>query len=280
MTILVTGATGNVGRHVVAQLAKEGVEFRALSRNPDKAGFPAGVETVKGDLARPEELPLDGVTAVFLLAVLESEDAAGLATALLDRARDLRRVVFLSSDAVTTQRPGSYELHESVEKAIEASGKEWTHVRPGEFMSNKLIWARSIKEENVVRHAYPDAPGSPVHEADIAEVAVKALLEDGHAGKAYPLSGPELLTLRQQAAAIGKGLGREIRFEALTYGQARASLIREVGLPYDVAEYVLGYHAQFNEEPPAVWPTFEEVVGRPGRTLTEWAADHAAELRP
>ncbi|XVV03081.1 NAD(P)H-binding protein [Actinosynnema sp. CA-248983] len=280
MTILVTGATGNVGRHVVAQLTKEGVEFRALSRNPDKAGFPAGVVTVKGDLARPDELPLDGVTAVFLLAVLESEDAAGLATALLDRARDLRRVVFLSSDAVTTQRPGSYELHESVEQAIEASGKEWTHVRPGEFMSNKLIWARSIKEENVVRHAYPDAPGSPVHEADIAEVAVKALLEYGHAGKAYPLSGPELLTHRQQAAAIGAGLGREIGFEALTYGQARASLIREVGLPYDVAEYLLGYHAQFNEEPPEVWPTFEEVVGRRGRTLAEWAADHAAELRP
>ncbi|NUT96760.1 MAG: NAD(P)H-binding protein [Saccharothrix sp.] len=278
MTILVTGATGNVGRHVVAQLVKEGAEFRALTRNPDKAGLPAGVETVKGDLARPDELPLDGVTAVFLLAVLESVDAAGLAAALLDRARDLRRVVFLSSDAVTAQRPGSYELHESVEKVVEASGREWTHVRPGEFMSNKLIWAGSIKQDNVIRHAYPDAPGAPVHEADIAEVAVRALLDDGHAGRAYPLSGPELLTNRQQAAAIGAGLGREIGFEPLTYGQSRAHLIRDVGLPYDVAEYILGYHAQFNEEPPTVWPTFEEVVGRRGRTLTEWAADHAAEL--
>ncbi|CCH34932.1 NAD(P)H-binding protein [Actinosynnema sp. NPDC047251] len=278
MTILVTGATGNVGRRVVDRLVTEGAAFRALTRNPDKAGLPAGVETVKGDLTRPAELPLAGVTAVFLLAVLESDDAAGLAREFLASAPDLRRVVFLSSDAVTARRPGSYELHLSVEQVIEAAGVEWTHLRPGEFMANKLMWAGSIREQDVVRWAYPDAPGAPVHEADIAEVAVRALLDDGHAGRAYSLTGPDLLTHRQQAAAIGEGLGRPIAFEPLTYGQARASLIRDVGLPWDVAEYVLGYAAQHNEEPPPVSPDFERVVGRRGRTLAEWARDHAAEL--
>ncbi|RKT57566.1 SDR family oxidoreductase [Saccharothrix australiensis] len=275
MTILVTGATGNVGRHVVEQLVARDVPVRALTRNPDKAGLPRGAETVKADLTEPAGVPLDGVTAIFLLAVLESGDAAGLAAALLKRARDLRRVVFLSSDAVAVQRPGSCELHQSVEEVVEAAGVEWTHLRPGEFMSNKMIWAESIKKENVVRAAYPDAVGTPIHEADIAEVAVRALLEDGHAGRAYRLSGPEALTTRQQVAAFGEGLGREIAFEALTYGQARAALIREVGLPPDIAEYLMGYQAQFNEEPSELLPTFEEVTGRRGRTLAQWAAEHA-----
>ncbi|MEV0678334.1 NAD(P)H-binding protein [Actinosynnema sp. NPDC050436] len=280
MTILVTGATGNVGRQVVGRLVTEGVPFRALTRNPDKAGLPAGVETVKGDLARPSELPLDGITSVFLLAVLDADDAAGLARQLLAAAPDLRRVVFLSSDAVTARRPGSYELHLAVEQAVEAAGVEWTHLRPGEFMANKMMWAGDVRAHDAVRWAFPDAPGSPVHEADIAEVAVRALLDGGHAGRAYSLTGPELLTHRQQAEAIGRGLGRPIRFEALTYGRARAALIRDVGVPSDVAEYVLGYAAQHNEEPPAVSPDFERVVGRRGRTLADWARDHAAELSP
>ncbi|MEU4801964.1 NAD(P)H-binding protein [Actinosynnema sp. NPDC023587] len=278
MTILVTGASGNVGRRVVDQLVTAGAAFRALTRDPDKAGLPAGVEVVRGDLTRPAELPLEGVTALFLLPVLESDDSAGLAGQLLAHAPDVRRVAFLSSSAVTVRRPGSYELHLSVEQVIESSGVEWTHLRPGEFMSNKLMWADSIKQDDVVRYAYPDALGSPIHEADIAEVAVRALLDGGHGGRAYALTGPELLTHRQQAAAIGEGLGRPIGFEAQTYGQARASLIRDVGLPWDIAEYVLGYAAQHNEEPPEVSPEFEQVVGRRGRTLAQWARDHAAEL--
>lgn len=278
MTILVTGATGTIGGAVVEQLAAAGVPVRALTRNPAKAVLPAGVEVVGGDLTRPGELPLAGVTAVFLLAAVESDSAAAHARAFLDNAPDLRRVVFLSSNAVTVRRPGSYELHHDVERVIEASGVAWTHVRPGEFMANKLVWARTIKSDDVVRAPFPESVGAPVHEADVAEVAVRALLDDVHAGKAYTLSGPEALTHRQQAEAIGRGLGRPIRFEHLTYGQARASLIRDEGLPYDVAEYLLGYMAQHAEEPATVTPDFTQVTNHPGRTLTTWATDHATTL--
>ncbi|WP_053718936.1 SDR family oxidoreductase [Saccharothrix sp. NRRL B-16348] len=280
MTILVTGATGTIGSAVVRQLAAAGVPVKALTRNPARAVVPAGVEVVGGDLTRPGELPLAGVTAVFLLAAIESDDAAGHARAFLEQAADLRRVVFLSSSAVTVKRPGSYELHHDVERVIEASGVAWTHVRPGEFMANKLIWARTIREEDVVRAPFPESVGAPVHEDDVAEVAVHALLRDGHAGKAYTLSGPEALTHVEQAAAIGRGLGRPIAFERLTYGQARATLIRDEGLPYDVAEYLLGYMAQHAEEPASVTPDFTTVTAHPGRTLTTWATNHSTALTP
>ncbi|ONI83793.1 NmrA family protein [Saccharothrix sp. ALI-22-I] len=278
MTILVTGATGTIGGAVVRQLAAAGVPVKALTRHPAKAVLPAGVEVVGGDLTRPGELPLVGVTAVFLLAAIESDGAATHAQAFLDHAPDLRRVVYLSSNAVTVRRPGSYELHHDVERVIEASGVAWTHVRPGEFMANKLVWARTIKADGVVRAPYPESVGAPVHEADVAEVAVRALLDDGHTGKAYTLSGPEALTHREQVEAIARGLGRPLRFEHLTYGQARASLIRDEGLPSDVAEYLMGYMAQHAEEPAVLTPDFTQVTGKPGRTLSTWATDHTPDL--
>ncbi|NUT49929.1 MAG: NAD(P)H-binding protein, partial [Saccharothrix sp.] len=141
MTILVTGATGTIGGAVVRQLVEEGVPVRALTRDPANAALPSAVGVVGGDLTRPDELPLSGVTAVFLLAATGSDDAVAHAKALLDRAPDLKRVVYLSSSAVTAERPGSYELHHDVERVVEASGVAWTHVRPGEFMANKLVWA-------------------------------------------------------------------------------------------------------------------------------------------
>ncbi|MEU5691137.1 NAD(P)H-binding protein [Actinosynnema sp. NPDC020468] len=275
MAILVTGATGAVGREVVRQLVARGEDVVAISRDPESAGLPGRV--VRGDLTRPEEVPLDGVTALFLLAPLSSGNGVELAKTLVERACEAERVVFLSSDAVTRRRLGSYEGHRAVEEVVEASGKAWTHLRPGEFMGNKLVWAPTIRAHGVVRSAFPDSVGVPVHEADIAEVAVLALTGD-HGGRVYTLSGPERLSLREQAAAIGTGLGRPIGFEAVTYREARASLIADAGLPYEIAEYLLGYQVQYEQEPPEVEPAFEEVTGRRGRTLAQWAADHAAEL--
>jgi uncharacterized protein YbjT (DUF2867 family) len=188
---MVTGATGTIGGAVVRQLVREGVPVRALTRNPDRADLPAGVEVVAGDLTRPGELPLSGVTAVFLVAVPGAEDPAAHVSDFLAHAHDLRKVVYLSSSAVTFERPGSYEEHRDAERVVEQSGLAWTHVRPGEFMSNKLIWARGVKADDVVRAPFPDAVGAPVHEDDVAEVVVHALLHDGHEGRAYTLSGPE-----------------------------------------------------------------------------------------
>ncbi|MES9543576.1 NAD(P)H-binding protein [Actinomadura sp. NPDC000600] len=281
MTILVTGATGTVGRHVVDRLVTAGCSVRAVTRAPEAAGLPEGVDVVKGDLNRPGDLAFDGVRSVFLIAGLfDPERTTVLAEDFVGRAvaAGAARIVTMTSAAVTIRR--GYERLRAVEQVVEESGAAWTHVRPGEFAVNKLdVWGESIRTENVVRNAYPDCVGVPVHEADIAEVAVISLLEDGHAGRAYSLTGPEPLTHRQQAEAIGAGLGRPLAFEALTYGQARQAYIA-AGMPMEVAEFILGYQAEYAEEPPAVSPVFEQVTGRKGRTLAQWAADHAAELAP
>ncbi|GEB53559.1 NAD(P)H-binding protein [Streptomyces cacaoi] len=280
MTILVTGATGTVGRILVDRLLSAGQRVRALTRDPARAQLPGAVEVVAGGLA-DGGAALDGVDRVFFLpGVLDPGRAGELTHAFLERAAGagVRRVVDLTGVAVTVRRPGSFEMLREAEEAVERSGLEWTHVRPGEFARNKLdMWGPSIRAEGVVRSAFPDALGVPVHEADIAEVAAAALLEDGHTGRAYSLSGPERLSHREQAGALADGLGRRLRFEPLTYGQARAAYIAS-GIPADIAEYLLGYQAEYAEEPPQVLPDTERVLGRPGRTLARWAADHAAEL--
>src|SRR5918992_4673766 len=184
MTTLVTGASGTVGRSLVEQLARAGEPVRAMTRDPAATRFPAGVEVVHGDLADPGTLAaaLAGADRLHLFpypaTAREVVDLAGRA--------GLRRVTVLSSGSVTAGFDTDYQL--PVEQAVEASGLEWTHLRPGEFAANRLaLWGPSIRAERVVRWPYPDEVGIPIHEADIAAVAVYALLEDGLAGRATTL---------------------------------------------------------------------------------------------
>ncbi|MGK5555870.1 SDR family oxidoreductase [Actinomadura kijaniata] len=177
--VLVTGATGTVGRQVTAQLAEAGAEVRALTRDPRAAG----TEAVRGDLTDPPSLraAMAGVDAVFL--VWPFATAKGLPPVLDMVAEHARRVVYLSSAAV---REG--ERH--AESMIKRSGLEWTFLRPHAFSANALAWADQIRAGGVVRSPYPAATTAPIHEHDIAAVAVRALLSEGHAGTAPLLTGP------------------------------------------------------------------------------------------
>lgn len=152
---------------------------------------------------------------------------------------------------------------------MESVEVEWTHVRPGMFAVNLLEWAGPIRAEGVVREPYPRAAQAPVHESDVAAVAVAALLEDGHAGKKYPLSGPESLTKIEQAQAIGVGLGRKVRFEEITPAQWRAAM-GGAGMPEEVIDFLLDLWVAASTDPEPVLSTVEDVTGRPARTLTRW----------
>ncbi|MFF5676361.1 SDR family oxidoreductase [Streptomyces hygroscopicus] len=288
MTILVTGATGNVGRHVVRQLVAQGHDVRALTRRVRAAAFPERVRVHEGDLARPETLrdTLEGVDALFLFPVAATaEEVVGMA-----KTAGVRRIVVLSSGAVTTGFDTDFHL--PVERAVEASGLEWTHVRPGEFAVNKLaLWGPPIRAERVVRDPAPDAAWFPVHEQDIADVAVAVLTKDGHAGKAYTLNGPELLTRRRQVELIAEAIGEEIRFEVVTPQEAREIYLAQGGFAAENADFLLGFEDYGGDEsdPSEVeafdpsslgpMPTAEAVTGRPARTFAQWAWDHAEEFR-
>lgn len=274
MTILVTGATGNIGRVLAGQLAEAGHTVRGLTRDPAKADLPSGVTAVAGDFGDADSIraALEGVDRVFLLAmlVLENPGAVGL---FADTG--VKRVVTMTTDAVTEGIDmGGFQ---AVESAVEATGLEWTHVRPGEFALNKRdFWAESIRTEGVVRSAYPDAIGAPVHEADIAAVAAVALTGDGHHGKVYNLRGPQS-SFRQQAAAIAAATGREIRVERVTHSAERAAMVAQ-GVPPWAADHVLSYPARWADEPCPSSPDIETATGRVARDFDQWARDHAADF--
>jgi uncharacterized protein YbjT (DUF2867 family) len=278
VTILVTGATGSVGRPLVDLLLARGADVRALTRNPAEANLPAGVEVFKGDLLEPETLApaLAGADRLYLFPVAATVDKV---VDLAVRA-GVRRIVVLSSDAVNTQYEiagDSVDDHLTVENAVAAAGVEWTFLRPVAFAGNALFWAYGIQTESVVRAAYPLAAQALVHEADIAAVAAVALLEDGHVGQSYTLTGPAAITQVEQVRTIAAAIGREVRFEEMTPEEKHAEMVQY--LPEDSVRMILGYFAIAVTNPDPVTHAIQQVTGRPARTFAEWAADHATAFK-
>jgi len=278
----VTGATGRVGREVVAQLLGAGVPVRALTRRPATAGLPATVEVVAGDLTVPESLEaaLQGVGAVFLLWTAPP----GTVPAVVERlASDKRRVVFLSSPHKTPhpffQQPNpAARFHADVERLIADAGLESTIVRPGMFASNaRLWWASAIAEGGVVRWPYGAAETAPIDERDIAAVAARALYEEGHAGGDYVLTGPESLSQAEQVRVIGDVLGRPIRFQELSPEEFRRETAGR--WPGAVVDMLLAAWGAAIGRPAFVTSTVADVTGSPPRTFRQWVADHADAFR-
>jgi len=272
VTTLVTGATGNTGRHVVAELVRRGEHVRALTRNPAAAAaaglFPAQVELVAGTHTAPGTLDaaLDGVRRLHLTVT------AGTAATGPEL---IRRAVGAGVQRITVVWGGWVG---PAEQAVADSGVEWTRLEPQEFMSNTLTWADSIRSEGIVREPY-DFPSALVHEADIGAVAAVALLEDGHAGRAYNLTGPESLTPSERIAVLSRAISRDITLVPITHEQA-VDRLTATGVSRADAEYVVGWYAAPSKESTSVVDTVEQVTGRPARTFEQWVAEHAARFKP
>ncbi|MGI5323778.1 NAD(P)H-binding protein [Actinomadura nitritigenes] len=279
MVAVVFGARGNVGRHVVSGLLAAGDKVRATSRTPETVGLLPGVEAVAADLERPETLPaaLEGADKVFLYA--KPDGVEGFVDAAASAG--VRHVVLLSSAAVVlpdAEHNPIARQHRTVELAIERSGIDWTFIRPGMFATNTLWWwQRPIRDEGVVRNPYPDAQTAPVHEKDMAALAVTALTRPGHRRQAYTVYGPQSLTLRQQVEHIGEALGRTIRFETISVDEARVELSKTI--PAIGVETFLRQWAARNGTPAQVSTTVEDVTDRPARTFAQWTVDHADDFR-
>lgn len=280
--ILVTGATGNVGRQVVSQLLGTGSGVRAVTRNPDSAHLPGGADVMRGDLSDPDSLDacLDGVEAVLLVWPFLTAEAAPAVLRVI--AEHARRIVYLSSlgvrDGVEPQADPINQFHADMEHLIEQSGLEWTFLRPSGFAANTLFWAREIRADGVVRAPFGAAARSLIHERDIAAVAARALTGDGHGGARYVLTGPQALTQVAQVRTIGEAIGRPLRWEEIPPEAARQQLLAE-GWPPAVADGMLDAHAELVTEPELVTATVEAVTGAPARTFRQWATDHAGDFR-
>ncbi|MER8235219.1 NAD(P)H-binding protein [Streptomyces sp. NPDC094049] len=278
--ILVTGATGRVGGAVVARLHAAGVPVRALVRR--EADLPEGVQAVRGDLGDPASLDaaLEGVDSVFLVwPFLGAEGAADVIDAIRKHAR---RVVYLSSAGVGSgqEEPGEAitMFHTELERLIEASGLEWTALRPTGFASNTLGWAEQIRSTGAVRAPLAGLARPLIHEADMAAVAVQALTNDALLG-AHPLiTGPELISQKRQLALIGEAIGRPLRFEEITLDEA-VDQMEAAGYPAELVEAVLPAQVRMLDDPEPVNGEVERITGTPARSFREWAVDHAADFR-
>ncbi|MEU8842997.1 NAD(P)H-binding protein [Streptomyces roseus] len=274
--ILVTGATGTVGREVVRRIPAD-LRFRVMCRKPEGfAGLRAQAEAVHGDYRdRPSLVrALRGVSAAFLVTaeIGGDQDARFLRAA---RSAGVRHVVKLSAAAV--EDPGAEDLitrwQRGNEELLRGSGMEWTLLRPRSFMSNSLSWAATVRAERVVRGLCGASGNACVDPRDIAEVAVRALTGDGHAGRSYTLTGPEAITAAEQTAQLAQLLGRPLRFEELGPEQARTAL--RARYPHDLVEALLesaqrqraGAKAQVDGTVPAL-------LGRPAGSFHAWARDH------
>ena len=280
--ILVTGATGTVGREVVRGLPAD-LPVRVMTRDLAKATemFP-GVRTVAGEYTDPPSLAraLRGVHTAFLVTVrVDGDDDARFVSAA--RTAGVRRVVKLSAAAVLDARADDLitRRQRANEELLRASGVRWTLLRPRAFMSNSLSWAASVRSERTVRALYGTSPNACVDPRDIAEVAVRALTEESHAGRAYTLTGPRALTAVAQSRELGRLLGIPLRFEELTLDEARAALSRRCQPP--VVEALLASAERQRAGAKAqVEDTVRTVTGHPARTFGQWAQDHITAFTP
>jgi uncharacterized protein YbjT (DUF2867 family) len=270
-TILVTGATGTLGRGVVDQLVTSGARVRALTRNPAAADLPGGVEAVYGDLTDPRTLTpaLDGVAAMHLITTGGADSAplpTGPEIVAMAAAAGVRRVTVLGAG----EGP--------VEQAAAASDLEWTMLWPIDVMANALGWADAIRSGRAVREPFGGRRTASVDEADFAAVVATVLVGGGHEGRKYVVTGPEALTPAEKVRAIGAAIGSDVRFEELTPDQARAQW-RAQGWPDEGIEFMIDMWATVPSSVADVTTTVEQVTGRPPRRFTEWAADHVPAFR-
>jgi uncharacterized protein YbjT (DUF2867 family) len=273
--VLVTGARGAVGQAVVARLLAAGLTVRAASADPAGLTVPPGVEVAELRLDAPETL--DGVRQVFLYAEPAGIDAFVKSA----RAAGVEHVVLLSSSSVHDPDAENNPLaahHLLVERALEAGDLAWTFLRPGDFAGNALGWAHRIRQGLPVEHAYPDASVAPIHPADIADIAVDALTGTGLRGRCITLTGPQVLTFREQLAVLARVIGRDIPVVEITHAEAEEQLGRYMPAPF--VGSLLAFWAAASRQPATVADTTQSLLGTPARTFEQWADENAAAFTP
>ncbi|MFT8396590.1 SDR family oxidoreductase [Propionibacterium sp.] len=272
-TVLVIGASGRVGGEVCRQLRAAGAQVRVATRHPQAIIANGHAATMAVDLTDPATLEpaLKDVDAVHLMWPFfdTAEDARRKVTPIAQQlGSSVPRVVYLSSQAVEDDPQSFWAV---VEDALTAEVEEWTMLRPTGFAFNAQQWVPQIVSGDTVRWPFGQMSRPLIHERDIAAVAVKALLEEGHQARRYVLTGPESLTQQKQVQLIGAAISRPLRWQEIDRARAQ----REYGIP----DVLLDAWENFLSRPEPVTDEVARLLGRAALSFSDWAHDHADLFR-
>jgi uncharacterized protein YbjT (DUF2867 family) len=274
MTIVVTGATGNVGRPLVSELAAAGARVRAVTRRPEAARFPAGVEVV-GSAAEA----LSGASAVFLNSRALGEQLP----AVIDQCGRLgvTKLVALSAinaDDDFSRQPSRFrgDRNREVEQIAVESGLDWVSLRPTVFATNFAgMWSAQIRAGDVVAGPYAAASAAPIVESDIAAVAARALLTEELDAQRVPLTGPQAYTNAELVEIIGTVLNRPLEYREMPNDVVRQRFLG-IGFTAEFADAYIAMQADTLDKPALVTHDVEKILGRPATSFAQWVAEHRA----
>jgi uncharacterized protein YbjT (DUF2867 family) len=280
--IVVTGATGHVGRALVDRLIALHEPVRAVTRRPATAALPPEADVVYGDCEDIASLDsaFNGAGRAFLMSAQPAGSAEhpthDLALVDATQRAGVRQVVKLSvyDGGATDDAMGAW--HREAEAAVTGSAMDWTLLRPGRFMSNALQWASMIRRGDTVYIPFAGRPAAPIDPADIAAVAALLLTTETGRNASYQLSGPEVLTPRDELAVLSKTLGRSLRLVEPALDATRAGMLAN-GMPAPVVDAIVA-RVLTGDDGADVLPTVGELLGRPPTTFTMWATAHASEF--
>jgi len=280
--ICVTGAGGTVGSEVIKQLESAKAPFRAayFSNEKAEAARARGIDAIIIDYNRPETLraAFQGCDKLFLLGPNAlNQTQLELNAVEAAKAVGVRHIVKQSIMGGDEEAFGLAKVHRPVEKAIESSGFAWTFLRPNSFMQNVVTFmGETIKAEGAFYSASGEAKISHVDVRDIAAIAVKALIESNHEGKAYTLSGPEALTYDELASELAKVLGRSISHISLSPSDLKNGMLAE-GMPEEIADRMLDLERYYREDQASrITNDIKQVTGRDPRRFAEYVRETAA----
>ena len=282
--ILVTGASGNVGKAVLNEVARSGAKHKAMHRSANEAAqAPGGTQAVVADFAQKETLApaLRDVDAVYLVCS-PIPDLVQLETNMIDACRTagVKHIVLNSALGAGDYSKSYPSWHRKVEDKLKSTGMSFTILRPNSFHQNVVaFFAPSIRAQGVFYSSMRDARVSFLDVRDIAVVAAKALEAGEHSGKTYELNGPEALTYAELAQKISKHAGRAVQYVDIPVEPQRKAMLDQ-GMPawqvdalLDLQEYYTSGHGG------SVDPLLPKLLGRPPITMDRFLAEFAGEFR-
>ena len=284
--ILITGATGNVGRSLVKHLHTAEVDLRTLAHDEHEARSmrELGVEPVVGNFLKPETLgpALEGVSTIFLLTPIHPEQVAQ-ATNVIRAAKESGNdphIVRLSVHQASHEAPTRISRqHAQVEDELISSGLPYALLRPQSFMQNTLATGRTVASEGRIYQPFKDGKLGMIDARDIGEVAAKVLTEEGHEGEVYTLTGPAAISFYDIAETLSEILGKEVSYINIPPEKAKEAMLN-MGLSEWRADVLIEY-AKAHSEGYSNFTTedVEQLTGHPATSYKKFATDFERVFR-